>query len=162
MSTIKLRNNLVNNCGFCGESAVQKDDPKDIQVSDAVPSSVRTAANWIFVIGFSIFSVAVFSLLVLGSITFPEFYAIAIKHFPTVVGLPLAAMASIFIVTVFRITLGQKLSFSVFGMEFEGASGPVVLWVLCFLAITLAINTTWNNIYDGPVGEYLTRFLEKK
>lgn len=141
---------------------MQEESPNETQMQDAVPASVKKFASWVFVIGASLFSAAILFLLLMGGVAFPEFYAIAIKHFATVVGLPLAAIASLFVVTVFRITIGQKLTFSVFGMKFEGASGPVVSWVLCFLAITLAIHTTWDNVYDGPVGEYLNRFLQKR
>ena len=35
--------------------------------------------------------------------------------------------------------------FSFLGFEFEGASGPVVLWVLCFLAQMFGIWLLWNR-----------------
>jgi hypothetical protein len=75
----------------------------------------------------------------------PNYFIVSVRHFPTVVGLPLAGVAALFIVMVFKIVTGDKLSFTALGFKFEGASGPVVLWVLCFLAITLAIFTLWDK-----------------
>jgi len=43
---------------------------------------------------------------------------------------------------VFRTTEGQ-IKFDALGFHFEGASGPIVMWVICFLAITLAIKVLW-------------------
>jgi hypothetical protein len=44
--------------------------------------------------------------------------------------------------SVLRETTG-KLEFEALGFKFRGASGPVVLWVLCYFAITLSIKLLW-------------------
>jgi hypothetical protein len=63
-------------------------------------------------------------------------------HFPATVGVPFAAAVSLLIILVLRETTG-KLEFEALGFKFRGASGPVVLWVLCFLALTLGIKLLW-------------------
>jgi hypothetical protein len=113
--------------------------------------SLRKTASWTFIIFSSLMTLIIAFLLIKGASKFPDFFVIAIRHFPTVVGLPLAAVASLFIVISLKIVSGDKLNFKIFGLQFEGVSGPVILWVLCFLAMTLAINTTWDKTCNEPL-----------
>jgi hypothetical protein len=62
--------------------------------------------------------------------------------FHVIFGLPAAALFSLLVVSTLRQTVGP-LEFKAFGIEFKGASGQVVLWLMCFLAIVLAIKTLW-------------------
>src|SRR5207253_10929839 len=64
------------------------------------------------------------------------------EHFPGTIGLPVAAVITLLLIPVLRETTG-KLEFEALGFKFRGASGPVVLWVLCYLAITLSIKLLW-------------------
>jgi hypothetical protein len=59
-------------------------------------------------------------------------------HFAAIVGLPVSAVFSVFLVVVLQQTSGV-VKFEGLGFKFEGTSGQVVLWVLCFLAIAVAI-----------------------
>ena len=72
----------------------------------------------------------------------PQLAAFFEAHFPVTIGLPLAAVISLLLILVLRETAG-KLEFEALGFKFRGASGPVVLWVLCYLAITLSIKLLW-------------------
>ncbi|QND41120.1 hypothetical protein HB771_34105 (plasmid) [Rhizobium leguminosarum bv. viciae] len=63
-------------------------------------------------------------------------------HFPATVGLPCAAAGSFIVIALFRVTEGT-IKFKGPGFEFEGASGPIVLWAMCFPAITAAIRIVW-------------------
>ena len=123
-------------------------------------SKFRSTATWSFLVGGSVISAIALGLVVFVAYRDPDFYAVAVRHFPTVVGLPFGAIASLFIVTACRVVVGDKLSFKVLGLEFSGAGGPVVLWVLCFLAITLAINTTWDKSYKGPLSKHLQQWFD--
>jgi len=76
---------------------------------------------------------------------------ISASHFASLVALPGAAFTSFFVVLVLR-TVAGPIEFSVFKFEFKGASGPIVMWVLCFLAITLALRATWSLQYSAPTG----------
>jgi hypothetical protein len=72
----------------------------------------------------------------------PQLAAFFETYFPVTVGLPVAAVVSLLLILVLRETAG-KLEFEALGFKFRGASGPVVLWVLCYLAITLSIKLLW-------------------
>ena len=80
-------------------------------------------------------------VLLLGDLnSFKERFLI--DHFIAIFGLPGAAAASFIIVTLFR--QGEEpIRIKGLGFEIQGAAGPVVLWVLCFLAICGGIKLLW-------------------
>ena len=59
----------------------------------------------------------------------------------------MAAITSLFIVLVCDVIAGDKIKFKVWGLEFEGGSGQVILWVVVFLAIATAIKLLWEKKY---------------
>lgn len=63
-------------------------------------------------------------------------------HFAAVVGLPMAGILALWVVTILRSQTGP-IEFEAMGFKLRGASGPVILWVVCFLAIALAIRLLW-------------------
>ena len=65
------------------------------------------------------------------------------KHYPAIVGLPWAAAAGFIIVTLFRQVAGP-IKIKGWGLDIEGAGGPVLLWVACFMAMTTAIWMVWD------------------
>jgi hypothetical protein len=65
------------------------------------------------------------------------------NHFPVVVGLPVGATLAFMIVSVLRQVDGP-IEFEGLGFKFKGASGQVVMWVVCFLAIAAAIHWCWG------------------
>ena len=64
------------------------------------------------------------------------------EHFTVMVGLPSAAAGAFIVVSLFRQSEGP-ITIKGLGFELQGAAGPVVLWVLCFLAISVAIHLLW-------------------
>jgi hypothetical protein len=73
---------------------------------------------------------------------FPYFRTLVRDHFSAVVGLPSAAVASFFIVATPRQVSGP-IEINTAAFKLKGASGPIVLWVVCFLAIAVAIKWVW-------------------
>jgi hypothetical protein len=67
---------------------------------------------------------------------------IAQEHFAAVIGLPAAALASLFVV-IFLEAKSGRIRFEALGFKFDGASGEVVLFVLVFLAFSSAIRMLW-------------------
>ena len=118
---------------------------------DTALFEARRVAARLLVAGIFVLGTLAFVLIIYMARKQPDFYAISVRHFLVVVGLPLAALASIFVVLLFRVVAGGQISVSLLGLKFEGASGPVIMWVICFLAIVLAFNTLWDKIYTGPV-----------
>lgn len=64
------------------------------------------------------------------------------RNFAAMVGLPVAAVFAVFLVVVLQQTSGP-VKFEGLGFKFEGTSGQVVLWIMCFLAMTGAIKLLW-------------------
>jgi hypothetical protein len=78
-------------------------------------------------------------LLTLKSGPWTEIY---FQHFPVTMGIPSAMAGALVICTLFRTTEGQ-IKFGGLGFHFEGAAGPIVMWVFCFLAQVAAIRLLW-------------------
>lgn len=64
------------------------------------------------------------------------------EHFGATIGLPLAALTSLGLVLLLRFSAGP-IEFEGFGFKFKGASGPLIFWILSFLAFTTAIKLLW-------------------
>lgn len=92
--------------------------------------------------GFAVFFIVYF-IYVVQDIIRGEWISALMQHQPAAtVMLAFAALVAFFVVLLLQYSAGQ-IRFKVPGFEFEGASGPVVLWVLCFLAVTTAIKWLW-------------------
>ena len=105
-------------------------------------TAISTIIQWLTVVGAAI----VAGVFVIGTamtmLYDPRLYNLALEHVPATAGLPLAALASLAIVICLRTTNGP-IEFEGVGFKFRGASGPIVMWVVCFLAITVAIKLLW-------------------
>ena len=66
------------------------------------------------------------------------------NHYAAIVGLP-AAAAGAFVVIILGQQLGPGTLKIAMGtaVDIEGPAGPVLLWVICFLAIAFAIRMIW-------------------
>jgi hypothetical protein len=64
------------------------------------------------------------------------------SHTSAIFGVPWACGVATVVVSTLRSSVG-KIEFKVLGAEFQGASGPAAMWVICFLAQTLAIRVLW-------------------
>jgi hypothetical protein len=65
-------------------------------------------------------------------------------NFALIVGLPLAALGALFLVTFLEQRSLSAIKFKIPGFEFEGASGQIVLWVMCYLAIATSFKMLWT------------------
>ena len=74
----------------------------------------------------------------------PVLSELVVKNFAAIIGLPFAFIASFVVVALFR-QGGGSLEFGGFGFHFKGASGEIVLWVLCFVAISGMIRLLWKS-----------------
>jgi hypothetical protein len=71
------------------------------------------------------------------------------RHFAATIGLPAAAAGAFVIIAVIRQTDGP-LEFEALGVKFRGASGPIILWVLCFAAMAAGIWLLWPSSPKNP------------
>jgi hypothetical protein len=104
---------------------------------------LNTVMSWIAVIAAIVFAAAAFIMIVYAAST-GYWNEIVDRHFPVTVGLPCAALAAMFIVLVLK-TVAGRIEVKIIGFEFKGAAGPIIMWILSFLAIVLAINTLWDK-----------------
>lgn len=72
----------------------------------------------------------------------PRLGTLEIEHFRALIGLPVAMLGGVVVVSLFRTTEG-KIKISGLGFTFEGASGPIVMWALCFLVEVLGLSVLW-------------------
>jgi cytosine/uracil/thiamine/allantoin permease len=103
---------------------------------------LRKQMAWAVVVSTAVFAGLVF-WIILDAGTRRFFDEVTLQHFPTIIGLPAAALASLGLVILLR-TVSGSIEFKAFGFEFKGAAGPIIMWIFCFLAITFGISKTWN------------------
>lgn len=59
------------------------------------------------------------------------------------IGIGVSAITAFCLVALLEISRGP-IEFKVLAFHFKGAAGPVVLWVLCFLAMVFAVWLLWD------------------
>lgn len=109
---------------------------------------LRMTMNWVVAVALSLFGIAALVGLLTFDASKSTFWTELIRqNFPVIVGLPMAGLGALFVSIVLQISSGP-IEFDVAGVRFKGASAPIVFWLLCFLAITLAIKMLWR--YSAP------------
>lgn len=109
---------------------------------DQQPTLVRRALPWILFLS-GILIALMFPYFIFGGIN-PAFMELYQRNFIVIIGLPLAAFAALFLVVFLEQAQGA-LEFEGLGFKFKGASGPIVLWVLCYLAFVLCFKVLWEG-----------------
>ncbi len=118
-------------------------EERDNHVQSELSARSRQRIAVIAVIGGAVFFASYLSLLMYWSWKHDSWMlAILRDHFAATVGGPCAAFAAGLVVLVLRYT-GGPMEIKGLGFEFKGASGQIVLWIFCFLAITSAIRILW-------------------
>ena len=67
------------------------------------------------------------------------------EQYAATVGVPLSAVTAFCIVTLLNVISKGDIEFSFLGMSFKGASGPVILWVICFLTVVFGFSLLWES-----------------
>jgi hypothetical protein len=83
-------------------------------------------------------------LFVLAAMTYMpwENEDIVYTHFPAIVGLPMAAALSFLLIILLPAAYG-RIEFEALGIKLKGASGPIILWIICFIVVVVAIKLLW-------------------
>ena len=117
--------------------------PQRERNSEGLSQRTRNLITWIFAVGAVVLMTSVFGSMIVFYKNHPDILEeVARNHFRGMMGLPMAVMTALAIVTFLRVTSGN-LEFKAFGFEFKGASGPVVLWVLTVLACVAGTIALW-------------------
>jgi hypothetical protein len=128
---------------------------KDLDVNDAAtethlatesspPSLVRQVVTWLCVVSGPALAAITFPPIVRAALQQQQWlHTIFQQHYVVIFGLPSAALLSFMLVVVFEARFDNIEMEVVNIIKFRGASGPIILWVLCFLSIASAIKLLW-------------------
>ena len=112
---------------------------------EVLPPRIRRTLQISVFFGFGIIALAFFTTLA-WSVRFESgWLELAQAHAPTILGLPMAALAAYAVVSSLSFTSGPA-TFKAFGMEFSGTAGQIILWVICYSTITASIVATWSIV----------------
>jgi hypothetical protein len=105
---------------------------------------VRQVASW-FAIVATVLTIGLYVLwlVVVLPTAFPYLGEVLKEHAAAIIGLPAAAVVSFVVVVFLRQTEGP-IEIEGPGFTLKGATGPVILWALCFFVIAWAIKEVWK------------------
>ncbi len=109
---------------------------------------LRMLTKWITLTGTMVLAAYGFAFIILQTINPTDpgsnwIVDVLHRHYAAVLGVPMCSVAAICIVLVLEQAAGP-IEFELLGFKLRGASGPVVLWVLVFLAMALAMRVLWT------------------
>ena len=112
-------------------------------------SRLRRWVTWAAVVGTALWAGYFFLFLVYqslagGTATEHWFILMVQQHPAATIGVAMSAISSFCLVALLEIARGP-IEFEVLGFKFKGASGPVILWVFCFLAMVFAVWLLWDK-----------------
>jgi hypothetical protein len=97
--------------------------------------------GWLVVCAAGLVSLA-YLVLCIGAAINGRLRDIAFQHAATCFCLPSAVLIALVVVLLLR-TVAGNIQLKALGFEFQGASGPIIMWILCFLTLILAVVKTW-------------------
>jgi len=117
----------------------------DDKPKTASDQRLKRYVNWAFFVGAAVFSAFHAGFVIWNTVRGnDQLIKTVYEHFGAIVGLPFAGFAALGLVLFLESRSEQPIEFRGVGFEFKGASGPIVLWVLCFLAIVVGLKVMWS------------------
>ncbi len=92
--------------------------------------------------GLAVFLFLLYEIVASGQL--PKLIAIVLDHPQAAIGGPVCMLCALLIVLLLRTTEGP-IQFEAFGLKFRGASGPIIMWILCFGALVFGLRWLWPN-----------------
>ena len=111
---------------------------------------LKKMATWGAVIGTALWTTFFFGFLVISA-TFPDlvadswFLQILKEHPGGTLGIAISAISAFSVVAVLDVLSRDPIEIKFLSFELKGAAGPVVLWVVCFLALVGGTELLWGN-----------------
>lgn len=105
-------------------------------------TAVQKVIKTVILLGFVVFIVGYFVYILYGVLNQTWVYDMVQGQPAATIMLSFAALIALFVVLLLQFSTGP-IRFEVPGFAFEGAAGPIVLWVMCFLAVMTAIKLLW-------------------
>lgn len=103
---------------------------------------LKNSAKWMAIGGAIALGVVYLFWLVWGLNNDLRFIEILYEHIAAVIGVPGSIITAFVLVNVLEQVSGP-IKFKGLGFEFEGASGPVIMWVIVFSALIGRIKALW-------------------
>jgi hypothetical protein len=104
----------------------------------------RFVVNWLFLFGAGLYIIFHVGFVIWQIIHQTDWLlALVQQHYAALIGLPFAAFGALGLVLLLESHYNQQIEFKALGFEFQGASGPIILWVVCFLSIALSMKLLW-------------------
>ena len=112
--------------------------------------NLRDFAGWAAIIGTCLLTASFFAFLAyhcLKKTSAESSWLLKIleAHFAATVAVPLSAISSACVVLLLGVANGGDLSFEAGFLSFKGASGPVTLWLTCFVSMIAAVKLLWGS-----------------
>ena len=109
----------------------------------------RNRITWAAVVGTTAWTGYFFAFLVYQSLfgtgSSDNWFLQMIQNHPAAtIGVGISAISAFCLVAVLEVSRGP-IEFEVLGFKFRGASGPVILWVLCFLGMIFGVWLLWEK-----------------
>ncbi len=110
---------------------------------------IRNRITWVAVIGTTAWTGYFFAFLVyqslFGTSSSDNWFLQMLQNHPAAtIGVGISAISAFCLVAVLEVSRGP-IEFEVLGFKFRGASGPVILWVLCFLGMIFGVWLLWDK-----------------
>ena len=118
-------------------------------MADETLGGLRGGVVRVLVLGITLLLVALL-LFVLSQLLFKQaeldtwLSRLIQQRYAALIQVPINAGLAFGLICVLEIVSGEKVEFEAFSIKFSGASGPIVLWVFAFLAITFATYLLWE------------------
>lgn len=130
------------------EKQIEPELPSEIEAENRTEMRIRKFASWLVILGTSTFAAFFFGFLIYQSAFGPAspgnwFTRILQDQFAATVGIPLSAISAACIVLLLKAVTGL-IEFEALGFKFRGSSGPIVLWLFCFLAMVAGMKMLWR------------------
>jgi hypothetical protein len=125
-------------------------EPTQQKDANAARQTMRTIATWGVILGTATWTSFFFGFVIVGAIApsaIPDswFLRLVTAHPGGTLGIAIAAISAFSVVAVLDVLSRDPLEIRIPGFELKGAAGPVVLWVLCFLALIAGGNILWDK-----------------
>ena len=112
-------------------------------------SKLRKWIIWAAVVGTALWAGYFFVFLIyqsiVGSTASDNWFIRMVQDHPAAtIGVAMSAITAFCLVAILEISRGA-IEFEALGFKFRGASGPVILWVFCFLVIVFSVWLLWDK-----------------
>jgi hypothetical protein len=72
-----------------------------------------------------------------------KFIEIMVGQIASTIGVPLCSLIALFNALLLR-TVQGPIELEALGVKFKGASGPIIMWIVCFVALVWAVGHLWR------------------